>query len=188
MESPVQITFKGMDSSEAVRRRVEREVAKLEKLFGRLTECRVVVEAPARPARHGGLFGVHVHLSVPGGRHVAVSREPAADQAHEDAYVAIRDAFRAARRQLRVHVRKMAPGPESQVRSPIGTVVRLFAEDGYGFLESPDGREIYFHRNSVLNGAFDRLAVGSAVRFNEEEGAQGPQASTVEPAGKHKLR
>jgi cold shock CspA family protein len=61
--------------------------------------------------------------------------------------------------------------------------VRLFPEDGFGFLEAPDGREVYFHRNSVLEG-FETLEVGSEVRFAEEQGIEGPQASTVSLVGK----
>jgi cold shock CspA family protein len=62
-------------------------------------------------------------------------------------------------------------------------VNRLFPEEGYGFLETPDGREIYFHRHSVLYPGFDRLAIGTEVRFVEEPGEKGPQASTVAIAG-----
>jgi cold shock CspA family protein len=63
-------------------------------------------------------------------------------------------------------------------------VTRLFPWEGYGFLTSADGREIYFDRRSVLNDAFDRLAEGIQVRYVEESGEQGPQASTVAAAGK----
>ena len=63
--------------------------------------------------------------------------------------------------------------------APQGRVARLFPEEGYGFIESVDGREIYFHRNAVVNGGFERLAVGAAVRFAEASGDKGPQASTV---------
>ncbi len=59
-------------------------------------------------------------------------------------------------------------------------VVRLFREEGYGFLRALDGREIYFHRNAVLNDDFDRLVVGAGVRFDEGLGEEGPQASTVQ--------
>jgi cold shock CspA family protein len=49
----------------------------------------------------------------------------------------------------------------------------------------PGAREIYFHRDSVLHDAFDRLAIGTEVTFVEEEGKKGPQASTVKPVGRH---
>jgi cold shock CspA family protein len=71
---------------------------------------------------------------------------------------------------------------------PVGTVARLDASGEFGFIEVGDGREIYFHRNSVLNGAFDRLEPGARVLFAEEVGDKGPQASTVKPLGKHGLR
>jgi cold shock CspA family protein len=72
--------------------------------------------------------------------------------------------------------------------APIGTVRLLRKDEDYGFLEAPDGREVYFHRNSVLNGGFDRLTPGTRVAFAEEAGEEGPQASTVRRAGKHRLR
>ncbi|HEX6203170.1 MAG TPA: cold shock domain-containing protein, partial [Thermoanaerobaculia bacterium] len=55
--------------------------------------------------------------------------------------------------------------------------------EGYGFIAADDGREIYFHKNAVLPPGFDEIAVGSRVRFHEEQGNEGPQASTVEILG-----
>lgn len=71
--------------------------------------------------------------------------------------------------------------PSAPARARVG---KLFAQEGYGFLETRDGHEVYFHRNSVLGPGFDELAIGAEVRFSEEEGAEGPQASTVIPAGR----
>ncbi len=60
---------------------------------------------------------------------------------------------------------------------------------GFGFIETADGQEVYFHRHSVADGDFDRLEVGSEVRvaIAERESERGPQASTVHPIGKHHL-
>ena len=71
--------------------------------------------------------------------------------------------------------------------APAGRVARLDPSGEFGFIETTDGREIYFHRNSVLNDAFHRLKLGTAVAYSEEEGEKGPQASTVRPLGKHLL-
>ena len=71
---------------------------------------------------------------------------------------------------------------------PIGTVVQLDPLGEFGLLESTDGQEIYFHRNSVLNGGYSRLTIGSHVTYEEEMGEKGPQASTVKLMGKHSLR
>ena len=67
--------------------------------------------------------------------------------------------------------------------APVGVVRRLMSKDGYGFLEGADGRELYFHRNSVIEPGFDSLRLGERVTFTEEQGAEGPQASRVTPLG-----
>jgi len=70
-----------------------------------------------------------------------------------------------------------------------GRIVRLLPEKNCGFILAADGNELYFHRNSVANGGFDKLAVGDEVRFvaQHSESPEGPQASTVVPLGKHHL-
>jgi cold shock CspA family protein len=68
-----------------------------------------------------------------------------------------------------------------------GRVSKISAAEDHGFIATPDGGEIYFHRNSVIDNAFDRLSVGSEVRFAEELGEKGAQASTVHLIGKHHL-
>jgi len=60
-----------------------------------------------------------------------------------------------------------------------GFVARTFPADGYGFIRTLDHREIYFHRNSVFNNGFDAIEEGMGVRYYEEMGQNGPQASTV---------
>jgi cold shock CspA family protein len=90
-------------------------------------------------------------------------------------------AFHEARRQLEDHVRRLDRRVKAHVPPQRGQVARLSPEEGCGFLRTSDGREIYFHEHSVLRGGFPRLREGSVVRFVEEAGDEGPQASTVEP-------
>lgn len=179
MQTPLQITFEGMPPSDFARARVEREAERLERFFGRMTSCRVVVEAPDRHKNKGGLFGVRIHITLPGEREIAVARHPAQHHAHEDVYVAIRDAFAAARRQLQDEARRMRGKVKHFEGLPEGEIAELFPEEGYGFIRTADGREIYFHRNSVLAKPFEDLKVGTKVAFFEERGDEGPQASTV---------
>jgi cold shock CspA family protein len=70
-----------------------------------------------------------------------------------------------------------------------GRIVNLFAEMDYGFIDASDGTEVYFHRNTVADEGFDKLAVGDELRFamHPGEGEKGPQASSVVPIGKHHL-
>jgi cold shock CspA family protein len=188
METQIQIDFQGTDASPALRARIEEEVKGLEDRFGRITACRVVVKAPGRRHRTGGLFEINIHLSLPNGREVKVSRTPQDDERYADADFATADAFKRARRQLQDHVRRLQGKVKSHEAMPVGTVTAVDAGRGFGYLESSDGREIYFHRNSVLNNAFTRLKTGSRVSFREEEGEKGQQASTVRMLGKHALR
>lgn len=104
MSIPVQVTFRDMEPSASVEAYIRNWVTKLEHIYSRIERCEVVVERPHQRHLKGQRFHVRVTLAVPG-PDVVVSRDHALNGAHEDAYVAVRDAFRAARRQLEDHVR-----------------------------------------------------------------------------------
>lgn len=179
MELPLQISFRGMEASPAVEAKVRERVDKLARQDPSIVSCRVVVEAPHRHHHQGRLFHVRVDLTVPGAE-LVVNREPGEHHAHEDVFVAVRDAFDAMRRQVQDHLRVRRGLVKTHTEAPVALVVKVMPEEGYGFIATPDGREIYFHANSVLGDAFDKLQPGSQVRFVEVEGEKGPQASTVE--------
>lgn len=186
MQIPLQITFRDLPPSDAIEARVRSETAKLERYFDRITACRVVIEAPHRRHHKGKLYHVRVDITLPGGT-LVIDRERHARHAHEDVYVAIRDTFQAAQRQLRSHARKRRGEVKQHETPPHGRIVRLFPGEGYGFIGTPDEREIYFHRNAVVNESFDQLEVGVEVRFVQVQGDDGPQASTVTAVGKHHI-
>jgi ribosome-associated translation inhibitor RaiA len=106
MQVPLQIAFDGIQHSDAVEARIKEEVGKLEQFSDRILSARVVVARPQHRHHKGDIFHIRVHLVVPDAPDIVVSREPAADGAHQDVYVTIRDAFKAARRQLQDVVRK----------------------------------------------------------------------------------
>jgi cold shock CspA family protein len=108
-----------------------------------------------------------------------IRKDAEAQVPHKDLRIAIGDAFNAAGRRLQDHARRRRGDIKSHVPLPEARVSQIFPREGYGFLASEDGREIYFHKNSVLGQSFPRLKVGTAVRFVEESGEKGPQASTV---------
>jgi len=185
MQFPLQITFEGgLAASHALRSRIEREAAKLERFHDRITSCRVAIIGRGGRRRHGDLYAVRLQLTGPGLGDLVVDRNPPADHAHEDAFVSVRDAFAAARRRLQARHHRIVGQVKAHEETPRARVTRLFPDQGYGFLES-DGREIYFHRNALVNGDFERLAVGREVRFFEREGEKGPQASTVHVVRAH---
>ena len=179
MQLPLKITLRDIAHSEALEGLIREKASWLELFYDQIIGCRVVVEGPVRHHRKGGPYTVRIDLGVPG-EDIVVNR-----QAAEDPYVAVHDAFDAARRQLQDHVLRRRGVVKVHEEIPHGRVSKLFLDEGYGFLETPDGREVYFHRNSVLGADFDRLSIGTEVRFAEEEGEKGLQASTVTVVGKH---
>lgn len=186
MQIPLQISFRNMDPSDTVEARVREKAAKLERFVDKIQGCRVVVEAPNRRGHKGKLYHVRIDITVPG-HEIVVNREGPQNHAHEDVYVAIRDAFDAAGRQLEDLSRKRRGDVKAHEAPLHGKVARLFPTLDHGFIKASDGRDVYFHRNSVIEGSFDDLEEGSDVRLvvAEKEGEKGPQASTVRPIGKH---
>jgi cold shock CspA family protein/ribosome-associated translation inhibitor RaiA len=175
MQRPLQITFRDIQPSPAVAEHIRMRADKLDNLYDRISTCRVAIESPNRHVFSGKHYEVHIDLIVPGAE-LAVARQHGIEDT--DVYVAIDRAFEEAERMVRDHVTK------TRVRrfngTPHGIVVKLFRDRGYGFLQSIDGREIYFHQHSVLNRRWPQLEVGCKVRYAEEDGDKGPQASTVE--------
>jgi ribosome-associated translation inhibitor RaiA len=105
MTIPLQITFRDLPSSPAVEAQIRENADHLERLFGRVTSCRVTVEGRHRQQRAGKVFHLRVELTLPG-RIVAVGNGPADLRAHDDVFVAVRAAFDAARRQLEHHAQR----------------------------------------------------------------------------------
>jgi cold shock CspA family protein/ribosome-associated translation inhibitor RaiA len=187
MQTPVEIDFQGLEAGQSVRQAIEQQVAKFERRYGRITACRMVVKGPGEHHRTG-LYDVNIRMALPDGREVNVGRTPDADERYSDLQFAINDAFKRARRQLQDQVRRMQGQIKHHEAEPVGLVRHLDPSRDFGFIEAADGHDVYFHRNSVLDGAFDRLSPGSRVTYFEEAGEKGPQASTVRLLGKHKLR
>lgn len=205
MELPIQITFRNMDSSEQVKEWIRAEAEKLETFYHPIMSCRVAVEVPHRHRRKGAVYGVRIDLTLPGTeivvkraptlahrlrqvKQTAVSKNKEVDAPRKNLRIAINEAFGAACRRLQEYARKQRREVKTHEPIPVARVNRIFPDQGYGFLTAPDGREIYFHEDSVLNGAFKRLKIGTAVHFAEEKGEKGPQASTVRIAGKRDSR
>ncbi len=180
MNVPLQISFHNVPASEVIEARVREQAHSLDNIYGRITSCRVVIDVPHK--HHKGVNGHHVRIDliVP---HAELVVKQGPDD-HTDLDSVILAAFEDMRRQLEDHVERARGFVKNHDTSPRGKVARVFPDRGFGFLETADGREIYFHQNSVLNGGFGRLHVGSEVAFAEELGEKGPQASTVRLVGR----
>lgn len=101
----IQITFHGVEHSDAIENRIREKIAKLQKLGGDLISCRVVVEAPHKHVHKGKLYSIKIDMTVPG-HEIVVNRNSSMDHSHEDIYVAIRDSFNEAKRQLQNFMRR----------------------------------------------------------------------------------
>ena len=183
MKHPLRISARDLPLSPSTRALAERLAGKLETFYDRITSCHVVIEVAQRyPAGGPIAYNVRLDLQVPG-EEIVVRRQP-----HRELETAIQNAFDAAGRRLQDYVRRRRSAGEAREQAPEGEVVRLFPYEGYGFIRGSDGRELYFHKHSVLDKAFDRLEVGARVRFAEEAGEAGPQASSVAMrAGEHRV-
>jgi len=105
MKTHPQIAFHQVPSSPALEARIRHGLEELEAHFGQMLSCRVSVEAPHRHHRNGRLFRVVIEIGMPGGR-IVIGRSPGEHASHADAHVAVRDAFRAARRRLDDRIRR----------------------------------------------------------------------------------
>ncbi len=185
MDIPLQIVFRGVPASLAVKTSIRERVERLARFSGRIQSCLVIVQEPNGRHLQGNLFKAIIDLTLPG-VHLAVGHGNHGDShSNENVYVALRDAFDAIQRQVQSYMHQRRREVKTHVQAPHAHVSRLFPQDGYGFLTTTDGREIYFHVNSVLNGAWQQINVGTEVRFSESLGENGPQATTVDVVKLH---
>jgi ribosomal subunit interface protein len=187
MEIPLQISFHNLEKSEALEERIRKKATRLEQFFDKITSCRVAVEVPHRNKEdQPHEYRVRVDLTVPGREIVATNDPHEGDgRSTKDPYQAIDDAFDATERQLREYAEKFREGRGAAPQTNNeGIVAKLFERDtdeDYGFVESDDGREIYFNENSVVDMSFGDLSIGTRVEFVEAKSPNSPQpvASTV---------
>ena len=179
MQRQTQIVFRDMERSEALETRIRARAEKLEQFHRRITGCRVTVEESDRHHSQGRHFGVRVDVDVPGRGPIVSTMHH-----HEDVYVAVRDAFEAVERGLEESTRELRGQVKVHETPQHGKVARLSVEEGFGFIETADGRELYFSRANVVHPSFDRLEPGAEVQFIEEPAAEGAQAKRVS-VGKH---
>jgi cold shock CspA family protein len=178
MQLPLQITFRHMEPSAALEARIRELAAKLDLFHDRIMRCRVVVEAPHQHHRQGQIYSVRVDVTVPGGELYADNARDL-HHAHEDPYLAAHDAFDAIGRRLEDYAREHRGKVKHHELLPHGTITELNGGEGFGRIETVDGRSLYFHRNSVKGFEFDRLEKGMPVEFEEEPGEEGPQCVAV---------
>lgn len=181
MQMPLELSCRGFQKTEPIDQLVNSEVDKLERVCDYMVSCRVALDMPHQQHVTGNSFRVRIDVRVPPGHEIVVKHAQTVADLHAEHARVIHEAFDIAGRRLRKLVEQQHGAVKSHPTHEVtGFVSKLFPGDDYGFIESLDGHDIYFHRNSVLNNDFARLEVGTGVRFVEESGEDGPQASTVQ--------
>jgi cold shock CspA family protein/ribosome-associated translation inhibitor RaiA len=186
VQTPLELSFNNMDASDAAKAMVSERAARLDERFDGITSCHVWIDAERRSASGATArnisYDVRIELRVPG-TELAVNAKPGDVRAHTDLRIAIRDSFDAMERQLESYAERLRREVKSHGAPLQGKVLRLFPAQGYGFIATTDGREIYFHRNSVTEDGFASLDVGAPVQLTvvDGESPEGPQATTVRP-------
>ena len=184
MQTPLELTFRQMDIDDRLRGLIEEKIARLDAIFDGIIGCHVTVQPGQHRHRKGNLYEVMIELNVPGSDLVI---HPTNDDApvHEHPEVAIRDAFKLMERRLRSYKQKLS-GDVKQHEGPLqGRIDEIDHPAGFGQINTTDNRLIYFHRNAVVDGEFDRMQLRDPVELvvNTTDSAIGPQASTVRPIG-----
>jgi len=181
MQVPPEINYRNVEKTDDIENLVSEKTAKLEQICDYMISCRVAIERRHQHQQTGNPYRVRIDVTVPPGHELVVKRISTEREREEPIPTVLRRAFETMRRQLKELVQRqrgeVKKHPEEQL---MALVEQLFPEEGYGFLRTVDGRQIYFHSNSVLHGDFERLEIGTGVRLVEELGEKGLQASTVE--------
>lgn len=174
---PVQITIRDIPNTPAIENHIRKKALKLEQFYQRINSCRIVITIPQKHKHQGKLYCVHIDLKVPG-KELVVNKKLS-----EDVYIAIRDAFSALVRQLENYARKQRGNIKTHDNVNRGYIKRLLSDNGYGFIQSVDGREHYFSSTNVAYPNFLQLEVGDLVEFISVPASDGVQAHRITKEG-----
>jgi ribosomal subunit interface protein len=179
-----EIIFHDVDRSEWVENYIGERLQKLERFAQGITRCHVTLAQEQGKHKKGNRYSVMVEVRLPPQHDLAIKKQKEIRDMPTQLPALINLAFGAIERQLKKTAALRRGEEKMHDGQPHGLVEKLF-DEGYGFIRATDdNRQVYFHRNSVLHGDFERLSVGTEVRFSPEDGDNGPQASSVQVVGK----
>ena len=186
MQIPLEISFHNVEHSDWAEHEVREHVRKLEKIYARLKSCRVRVEQRADNQHHTIPPVVRIELGIPGRKEIVVAHEPERLQRkyqRPDLHNAINEAFRIASKQLSALKQERSEHKAARIGEEAyefrGQIAEMRPEENFGFVMTGDGSLLYFHRNAMMNGDFDRLRRGDDVSYVIADNDTGPVASSV---------
>ncbi len=191
MKVGLEVVYRDVEKSDAIETLIQEKLDKLERLCNYISSCHIAVEKVHDRPSHGSPYRVRIDLTVPPNHEIVADSNPGDTNQYVELDTVVRDAFSKAERQLKELTQRQRESEKTQgdaAQDTTALVTKLFPESDYGFLRALDGEEIYFHRNSVLHDDFDRLEVGTGVRYVAVLGEQGSQATTVQIVDKAGVR
>lgn len=189
MQIPLELQFKNLPKTPELEDYIHTRADKLDHYCDHISSCRIIVDKPQNHLESGSPYRVRIDVTVPPGHELVSRREPGDGEMHEELKTVIADTFNGMERQLKkLNQRQRGEVKDHPQQQVSGIVQKIFPEEGYGIIESVEGRDVYFHRNSVLNDDFDRIEIGTGVNFMQEVGDEGLQASTVRVVAKPGVR
>ena len=175
MRVPLELSCVNIERTDSLEALVRKGADKLERVCAYIVSCRVSVERPQRHQRTGSPYRVRVNVRVPPGHDLVSKREAGEGGMHEELGTVVRQVFQAMQRQLQGLAEKQRGDVKAHEGQQTTAVIeRLVPKEECGFLRTVEGRQVYFHRNSVLNRDFNDLEVGTGVWFSETLGEEGP--------------
>jgi ribosomal subunit interface protein len=185
MKVPPEITYRGIDKTAPIEALINEKIAKLEQVCDHISSCQIAIEKEQERPRGRSPYRVRLDITVPPGHELAAESTMSDRTQYAALDTVIRDAFDKASRQLRDLSEQQQEHAKGQIndgaQDTTALVTKLFPEEGYGFLKTLDGEDVHFNRGSVLHDDFDRLEVGTGVRFEAVEDEQGiVHATTVQ--------
>jgi len=174
MQVPLKITFRNVRKTPDIEALIDKQAAKLERVCNHLVSCHMAVEKPQEHQRTGNPFRVRIDVTVPPQHELVVIRDASEGDLHERLPTVLRGAFDVMRRQIKKLAEKQRKQVKTHPEQEVGGFVSLLLrKEAYGFITSLDSREIYFHKNSLPAGEFDRLEIGTGVHWVEQQGKRG---------------
>jgi ribosomal subunit interface protein len=186
MQIPAEIAFHNIESSDDIEDAIRDHISRLERIYERMTSCRVRVDQRNQNAKGTIPPVVHIELTVPGGGDIVVAHEAGHLQRKfqaPDLRNAINEAFRIAEARLAKYKDKRTDRTSAETHEAaqefVGQIAEMTPDRDFGYLMTKEGGLLYFHRNSVLSGDFDKLRRGDDVGYVEAMGDTGPIATKV---------
>ena len=181
MQEPLEISFNDIEKTPQLESLIREKTERLEKFSDEIISCQMDVAQPHAHQNSGSGYRVRIELRVPPKDSLVAHEHSSHGNIHDTVETVVNRAFDAVERQLKEHTERLRENQrEYSEEDQPGTVIVIDQEKRYGIIKTVTGRDIYFTDNAVLHDDFDRIEIGTAVRYEDQPGDDGPRASTVE--------